>query len=236
MILPEQIERDYMRFRASVVRQIAAVTDSALRLRTDAEDNPDLIALLALLGLTADAIIDRRKLRARLYRFAHRLSDFERAQLATILGSYVHRPNPLLIEAWVDDQEVAITKSAETLLGRASVALGGLAIGGAASLVLANQVFTPEEARVGVAASSAALTLNARFIANISTNAGGTHYRWITVDDEVVRDNHAALHFTIQSWALEPAGGGTKEDESGHPGSGFGCRCVADPIVPGVTS
>ena len=226
MKLPETIERDYMRFRSDIVRQVGEVAVSALHLRHDSEDDPELLALLALLGLTATTIINRQKLRAKLYRFAARLSEFERAQLTTLLGRYVHRPDPALIESWVDDQEEAITKSTELWLGRASVALGAAVVGGVGTALV-----TPERVRSAIAGSAALLALNAQLTENISTTAGATHYRWITKDDSVVRDNHRPLHFTIQAWDSPPAGGGTKPHDSGHPQSGFGCRCIAEPLI-----
>lgn len=234
MKLPVTIERDYMRLRASIVRQIGGVVGEALTLRTDAEDDDapqELEGLLALLGLTSTSIIDRNKLRAKLYRIAHRLTDFERAQLSAHLGRNVFAPNPLIIEDWVDEQTEAIVKHSQGIIERAAMVVGGLAIGGAASLVAANQVFTPEEQRGAVAASSAALALNTRLVGSIASLSGAGAYRWITEDDDVVRENHAALHFTIQSWASAPAGGGTKPEDAGHPGEGFGCRCIAEPII-----
>ena len=231
MNLPEVIERDYMRFRRSVIRQVGEVAQTALTLRIDADDDPEFLALLALLGLTPTTIINGPALRRKLRRFASRISDFERAQLSAFFGRYVHRANPALLEEWVEEQALSVEKSAATMLERASLALGSLAVGAAAKLVLANQVVTPEEGRVAVAASGAALALNTRIVQNLAGNVGATHYRWVTQDDEVVRDNHAELHFTVQAWADAPMGGGTKEDEAGHPGEGFGCRCVAEPVV-----
>ena len=229
--LPEVVERDYMRFRRSVVKQVGAVANDALDIRIDSEDDPEFLALLALLGLTPTTIIDGRALRRKLRRFADRISDFERAQLSAFFGRYVHLPNPALLEEWIEEQALAVEKSAASILDRAALALGSLAVGAAAKLVLANQIITPEEGRVAVAASGAALALNARLAQSIALNAGSTHYRWITEDDEVVRDWHAELHFTVQAWASPPLGGGTKEDEEGHPGSGFGCRCTAEPVA-----
>jgi SPP1 gp7 family putative phage head morphogenesis protein len=54
-------------------------------------------------------------------------------------------------------------------------------------------------------------------------------YIWRTVNDQRVRDNHSALDGERCSWDDPPDGGGTDEDEAGHPGSGINCRCYAEP-------
>src|SRR3990172_9434899 len=51
--------------------------------------------------------------------------------------------------------------------------------------------------------------------------------------DERVRSNHAELDGTVQSWDDPPMGGGTSEDETGHPSSGIACRCSSLPIFEG---
>lgn len=52
---------------------------------------------------------------------------------------------------------------------------------------------------------------------------GITKYRWSTQGDDKVRGSHAARNGQIFSWDNPPAGG--------HPGSDFGCRCVAIPVI-----
>ena len=233
MRLPEEIERDYMRLRMSIVRQVGSVVEKALSLRTDAEDDEpqELLALLALLGLTSKSIINERKLRQKLYRIAHRLTDFELAQLSAHLGRKVFKPNPLIIEDWVDEQTESIVKHSQSVIERAAQVVGGLAVGGLASVIAANQVFTPEEHRGAVAASSATLALNVRLQQSSAFLSGSRNYIWSATIDDVTRDSHAALDGTVQSWDIAPAGGGTNEGEAGHPGSGINCRCIAIPVT-----
>lgn len=248
--LPEVIERDYMRFRAQVIHDVGRVAtprfDALHRVRTDAKDDADLKALAVLLGLSVDALLNRKKLRERLRRFGGRLSVEKQAQLSALLGRWVREPDPAIIERWVEEQEQSIAKSIDTWLGRAAIALGAFALTQNVLGAVANQALTPEEARTGVArttaalatrsrlaASAAVLALNSDLLSNVATSNGVGQYRWVTQDDERVRDNHAELHYSIQSWSDPPLGGGTKEDDEGHPGSGYGCRCIAEPLVFG---
>lgn len=53
---------------------------------------------------------------------------------------------------------------------------------------------------------------------------GVEQYIWRTSMDERVRQTHADLHGTTQSWADAPA-------PDGHPGQGIRCRCGADPVL-----
>lgn len=248
MNLPETIERDYMRFRAVIMHDVSRIASPRIAgshlLRTDAEDDPQLLELAAVLGLSAEALVDKRKLRAKLRRFAKRLSVEKQAQLSALLGRWVRAPDEHLVERWVSEQTTAINKSVDTWLGRA-VQVGALAVTGNFILAGVNQTFAPQEAQTAVAltgaaaatrarqaASSAVLSLNTQLLGNVAVANGLSHYRWITQDDEVVRDNHFDLHYSLQSWAFPPAGGGTKPGEPGHPGDGYGCRCYADPVSP----
>ena len=56
-----------------------------------------------------------------------------------------------------------------------------------------------------------------------------THYIWRTFGDEQVRLSHAANDGRLfgRAWDDPPA--------TGLPGEDFGCRCVAEPYVPGET-
>lgn len=58
---------------------------------------------------------------------------------------------------------------------------------------------------------------------------GVEEYEWSTSNDERVRSNHATLNRQVYSWDAPPIGGGTSGGDSGHPGSGIRCRCIAIP-------
>jgi hypothetical protein len=62
----------------------------------------------------------------------------------------------------------------------------------------------------------------------INNVSGVTHFRWITRRDDRVRDSHKKLHYKVV-----PIGGDPQE---GYPGEAWGCRCIAEPIIPTVES
>ena len=52
---------------------------------------------------------------------------------------------------------------------------------------------------------------------------GVERYRWLTSEDERVRDTHAALNGSIQRFDQPPL--------VGHPGEDWMCRCVEQPLI-----
>lgn len=55
---------------------------------------------------------------------------------------------------------------------------------------------------------------------------GIEEYIWRSRDDDKVRDSHAAYDDRVFRWDDPP--------EGGHPGQAHNCRCVAEPIAPGI--
>jgi SPP1 gp7 family putative phage head morphogenesis protein len=60
-------------------------------------------------------------------------------------------------------------------------------------------------------------------------SAGVTQYIWETAGDERVRETHAALDGSIQSWDTPPEVAPGRYE---HPGGDYQCRCVAIPVIP----
>lgn len=58
---------------------------------------------------------------------------------------------------------------------------------------------------------------------------GSTRYKWSTSHDERVREDHKELDGKICSWDQPPVVD-KSNGRRGHPGTDFGCRCVAIPI------
>lgn len=56
------------------------------------------------------------------------------------------------------------------------------------------------------------------------TDAGITHYTWVTAHDERVRPEHKARDGKIFAWNDPPS--------DGHPGQAVRCRCVSVPVIP----
>lgn len=66
--------------------------------------------------------------------------------------------------------------------------------------------------------------LNAQFDRVRQQSVGVTEYRWRTVGDERVRDEHASQNGQLFAWKNPPS--------TGHPGDAIQCRCLAEPVIP----
>lgn len=76
--------------------------------------------------------------------------------------------------------------------------------------------------------------LNGQLNMERQTRLGVERYRWRTMNDDRVRDEHADLEGEECEWADPPDGGGTDGSEPGHPGSGISCRCYPEPIFDDI--
>jgi SPP1 gp7 family putative phage head morphogenesis protein len=65
--------------------------------------------------------------------------------------------------------------------------------------------------------------LNGQLTELRQSELGITRYVWRTVNDERVRESHAALDGKIFSWSEPPA--------EGNPGEPIQCRCYAEPVL-----
>ena len=243
--LPEALEREFGALRHGILREVGNLVgdvlqrqDLADQIRLDAPEDeelhPDLVALLKALGISAVGIVSEEKLRRRLRALADNLSAQKRAELTSLLGVLVEPPSPRTLDRWIDAQVIAITREVNRLLAFANEEVSqGLREGRSVERI--QREIEEQSARAGrnatLAASAAVLALNAEIVSDISQRAGSTHYRWITEGDAKVRENHQALHDSIQSWDEPPPGGGTRAGDEGHPGSGWGCRCIAVPLA-----
>lgn len=80
-------------------------------------------------------------------------------------------------------------------------------------------------------------TLNSQMTRYEHESAGVGKYKWITKRDSRVRDCHRALHGTVHKWS-EPVPEWYMTKSRGmvytgryiHPGTAYGCRCVASPV------
>lgn len=69
-------------------------------------------------------------------------------------------------------------------------------------------------------------SLNAELTQLRQVSMGVTRYRWRTVGDERVRDEHEEREGEIFEWSDPP--------EDGHPGEPINCRCSAEPVLEDV--
>jgi uncharacterized protein with gpF-like domain len=228
--IPEHLEIEYMLDQRRLLHDLglqAAATAEKLDQRTDSDE------LLAFLNMTAPQILDTAKLRLRLRRLANRMTDEKLQEMTALLGRQVRRPHAAVLEKWITQQVEAVQFTVEQWLLAATEEVTRSRVHGipiaeltAALRFKAKQMGMVSEFR----ASAAVLQLNAQLIEETAKGGGSTHYRWVTQDDGKVRDNHVPLHYTIQSWNKPPPGGGTRPGDNGHPGSGYGCRCLPTPI------
>jgi len=83
--------------------------------------------------------------------------------------------------------------------------------------------------RAELIARDQVLKLNAQVTQTEQTGAGITKYEWSSSRDERVREMHADLDGTIQSWDDPPITNAA--GDRNHPGEDYQCRCIAIPIL-----
>jgi len=108
--IPEALEREFAVFRKrilagtlNIATRALAREDAVRQCRQDAEGDelhPDLVELLAVLGITAAAIVDQNKLRKRLRVLAKRLSVEKQFELTRLLGKAVVPTSAATIKRW----------------------------------------------------------------------------------------------------------------------------------------
>jgi hypothetical protein len=234
--IPVRLELEYMLDQRRLFRHLQWYAVASISKFNDGrrQDSP---GLQAFLRMSAPEILNENKLRRRLRQLASTLTADKLRELRALLGRGVRAPTPGLIDNWVDDQVLAIQATVQDWLTTATAAVaesGDDVSTMAASLTsVSKQLAQRAEAR----ASFRILQLNSQIIQEVAMGAGSSHYRWLTERDDRVRPNHVALEGTVHAWSEPPSGGGTRPGEPGHPGSGYGCRCLPEPIagpMPGL--
>lgn len=89
--------------------------------------------------------------------------------------------------------------------------------------------FGVSDSRAELIARDQVLKLNGQITRSRQRSVGINQYQWVTSRDERVREGHAALDGTIQSWDSPPDVGDGRFE---HPGGDYQCRCVAVPVPP----
>jgi SPP1 gp7 family putative phage head morphogenesis protein len=229
--IPERLELEYMLDQRRLMRSLQWFTVANLgKFTSDRQDSP---GLQRFLQMSAPEILDEKKLRRRLRHLAATLSTQKLAELRSLLGRGVAAPSPGLVDEWINSQVKAIQASVDAWLVTSTSKIAASTNAGVPVTEMVADLVTVSaslSARAEARASFAILQLNSQIIEEAAKGAGSTHYRWITEEDNRVRPNHVPLHGTIQGWATPPTGGGTRPGDIGHAGSGYGCRCIAEPI------
>ena len=89
--------------------------------------------------------------------------------------------------------------------------------------------FDVSRSKADLIARDQVLKLNGQLNQTRQQNAGISEYIWRTSKDERVRETHADLDGTRQSWADPPQV--SEDGRTGHPGDDYQCRCTAEPVL-----
>lgn len=156
------------------------------------------------------------------------------AEHARIIGR-VLGVDPLAAEPWIDPMMRAWGRSnVELIRGlseRSASAIESQVLAAWTSGASTRDLARYLERAEGIARSRAELIatdqigkLHGQLTGIRQAAVGVESYIWRTSMDERVRQSHADLHGTTQSWASAPA-------PDGHPGQGIRCRCAPDPVL-----
>jgi SPP1 gp7 family putative phage head morphogenesis protein len=102
----------------------------------------------------------------------------------------------------------------------------GMRVEGLAGLL--QERFGVSDSRAELIARDQTNKLAGKITKHRQTGMGITHYRWLTSRDDRVRETHAALNGTKQSWNSPPKVANGRWE---HPGGDYQCRCQAIPII-----
>jgi len=136
-----------------------------------------------------------------------------------------------LIDAWRAENVGRITGMLDDELDKIETILrngDGLVVGDLAD-ALEDQLGV-SESRANLIARDQVLTLNGQITKERQGACGIEKYVWTTSNDERVRETHAELEGTTQSWDDPPEI--NDDGDTGHPGEDYQCRCIAFPILP----
>lgn len=233
------------RLAAEIRRQIIARLADFVDERQDAArmDQRDPRKVTDALIATFSSTVNSERNRRRLSRVGRLVSAHGQAQTGRqfqqVLGIPIQGKEPFVqaqIEAYASRNASLITNAAREETAKvADIILEGQRLG-LRHETLAKQI----EERVGVLKSRAGFIardqvgkLNAQITQERQTRNGVRRYIWRTSQDGNVREMHADLEGTTQSWDEPPV---TNEaGDTNHPGEDYGpCRCTAEPILEDV--
>lgn len=222
----------------------AAVQPAILRLLADLRAEQGHLDAGGHRGAAAQALVDRAAreasrtldpsaLRVVAAKFGRRATDFQRGQLDRQLRSaigvsidQIERPTVDRIPEFAARNVDLIKTVPERYFDRIRADVEEAFAGGTHPSTLADDLaekydIAEDDARR--IARDQIGKLNAEVNQDRQEALGVTGYTWRTVNDQRVRDNHSELDGEHFEWDDPPMGGGTSDDEEGHPGSGIQC-------------
>lgn len=243
---PRGIERDYAlelsrRVRAAVAVAFAPLLDELPRLlesaahervRTDAGEGKRIRELVERASKSMSASLDTASVEALAEKFAARTSTYQRIQLGrqtrAALGVDVFigdKSLRSLVETFAAENAAlvrSITTEVAAKVERASIAA---VQSGMLHKDLAKQLskeFGYPEKRAKLIARDQVGKLYGQINASRQKSMGASQFRWRTVNDERVRDEHAEREGEVYDYNDPPDGE--------LPGEPILCRCYAEPI------
>jgi SPP1 gp7 family putative phage head morphogenesis protein len=215
-----------------------------LRDRKDATDEERVRATVQRIAREFQRELTPNKLAPLAVQVARRTADFQKRQLVTQIKDAI-AVTPFLRDSALGEQVAEFTRTNVALIktvperyfASLETKVAQDITDGARATTIAKDI----EERYGVAESDAARIANdqvGKFFGAVNQTRqeelGIAGYIWRTVEDNRVRHGHQGLDGTSQDWNDPPEGGGTDENEPGHPGSGICCRCFAEPDLSGL--
>jgi SPP1 gp7 family putative phage head morphogenesis protein len=208
--------------------------------RSVALDARRALHLAAVAQNTFDDAFDWEALKELPTKFGHRIDVHQREQLdrqlraATGLqyGS-IEKPIRDHVAAWTTENVAFIKTVPERYFDRLRGDIEDAYSSGMATDTLAKKMATrygSSQSDAKRIAGTSVAQLNGKLNEARISALGIDGYFWRGVQDPRERQCHLDLEGVRCTWDDPPMGGGTNEDETGHPGSGIGpCRCYPDP-------
>jgi len=238
---PKTIERDYQRYILALVKTIRRLYLEALKewapfnldQRADAPANPARMAAMVRTAFWGTVDLDAM--------FQKVIGVYDRSQKYVdnnLARTYLRAAGvrPVLSQIPKARAQVFAKRNADLIVTLLEDQIARIE---AATFEAVAAGARPEQLAKTIRKETGTSEWHARFLARDQTaklvsNAneqrqrelGATRYIWRTVQDERVRDSHAALEGSIQHWSDPP--------EPGHPGEDYNCRCTAEPWLGDV--
>jgi SPP1 gp7 family putative phage head morphogenesis protein len=156
-------------------------------------------------------------------------------QWRKLIGRSVIKPDPMKVAKFATANVRLIKSVAARHLVDVQRVIENAIIYGARPERLAEEI----EARYGVSESRArliardqTLKFHGDLVKDKQTKAGIDRYVWTTSSDERVREMHAELDGTEQSWSEDPVT--NPQGDTNCPGRDYQCRCIAYPVFDWV--
>ncbi len=228
----DQLESEIRRILFPALEGLAPPEDrAALVVSRDDGVLPSFITRrLELIDIKLIEIFDETELDAGLDVVGKRVATTNSNELRRVVGISIAQADPG-VAAFIDSFRAINVSRIKSIAGQELVEITKLLEAseatGARVEVLRDAIekrFSVTKSKATLLARDQTLSLNAQIARTRQQNLGIRQYIWTTSGDERVREAHAELDGSIQSWDVPPS--------PGHPGEDYQCRCTAFPVLP----